>query len=59
LRLGLSPQAGAHLGNLAVHVLKRRGATLPQPILIDVGAAGARGLTQFPATAPRLTSGTQ
>jgi hypothetical protein len=32
LRLALSPQAG----QLAVHVLKRRGAELPQPVLLDI-----------------------
>ena len=38
LRLALSP----HAGRLAVHVLKRRGAELPQPVLLDVGAAQPR-----------------
>src|SRR5262249_42009617 len=32
LRLRLAPQEG----HLAVHVLKRRGAELPQPIIVDV-----------------------
>jgi hypothetical protein len=36
LRLALAPRAE----QLAVHVLKRRGATLPQPVLIDVGRPG-------------------
>ncbi len=37
LRLALSP----HAGQLAVHVLKRRGAELPQPVLLDVGSPGS------------------
>jgi hypothetical protein len=32
LRLRLAPKEG----RLAVHVLKRRGAELPQPIIVDV-----------------------
>jgi len=36
LRLGLSPQEGT--GRLAVHVLKRRGGTLVQPVLVDLDA---------------------
>jgi len=44
LRLALAPHAGPqfdpHFCPLAVHVLKRRGATLPQPVLIDVGRPG-------------------
>jgi hypothetical protein len=36
LRLALAP----HADQLAVHVLKRRGATLPQPVLIDIGRPG-------------------
>jgi cell division inhibitor SulA len=36
LRLGLSPQEGT--GRLAVHVLKRRGGTLAQPVLVDLDA---------------------
>jgi hypothetical protein len=42
LRLGLAPRGG----QLAVHVLKRRGAELPQPVIVDVAthavAAGIR-----------------
>jgi len=34
LRLGLASQAGT--GRLAVHVLKRRGGTLAQPVLVDL-----------------------
>ncbi|MCC7328389.1 MAG: translesion DNA synthesis-associated protein ImuA [Burkholderiales bacterium] len=37
LRLGLAP----HDGRLAVHVLKRRGAELPGPVLVDVGKRAA------------------
>ena len=69
LRLALAPQAaphlGPHFGQLAVHVLKRRGATLPQPVLIDVGRPGGNFATialpprscQCPS--PRFASGTQ
>ena len=69
LRLALSPCAEPHLGshfrNLAVHVLKRRGAGLPQPVLIDVGDIGRPGSTPAAALAlplvssPRLAPGTQ
>jgi hypothetical protein len=64
LRLALSTQAGC----LAVHVLKRRGAELPQPVLLDVGrpaftptpAPAPTSATALPpAASPRLRSGTQ
>jgi hypothetical protein len=63
LRLALSP-AGPHAGQLAVHVLKRRGAELPQPVLIDVGRpaftlAPASAMPRPPVASPRLKSGTQ
>ncbi len=53
LRLGLASSAG----RLAVHVLKRRGAELPQPVLIDLARApGAPLLGRAPvaASASRL-----
>jgi len=67
LRLALSPHAGPHLGTLAVHVLKRRGAELPQPVLIDVGDIGRPASTSTaaftlpppPASSARLAPGTQ
>lgn len=73
LRLALSPHAaphagphlGPHLSQLAVHVLKRRGAELPQPVIIDVGIAGPFAAAHIgtdvrpPVAAPRLASGTQ
>jgi hypothetical protein len=52
LRLALAP----HAEQLAVHVLKRRGATLPQPVLIDVGRPGfalTSQLTSAAALSPR------
>jgi hypothetical protein len=58
LRLALSP----HAGQLAVHVLKRRGAELPQPVLIDVGRPGSPPAAAIPlphVPAPRLQLGTQ
>ena len=58
LRLGLAP----HAEQIAVHVLKRRGATLPQPVLIDVGRPGfafASAIALAPASLPLLASGTQ
>ena len=58
LRLALSP----HAGQLAVHVLKRRGAELPQPVLIDVGRPGSPPAATIPlphVPAPRLQLGTQ
>jgi hypothetical protein len=58
LRLALSP----HAGHLAVHVLKRRGAELPQPVLIDVGRPAftpASAMPLSPMASPRLKSGTQ
>ena len=59
LRLALSSHAGPHAGRLAVHILKRRGAELPQPVVVDVDGAGPRSCTYLPAGAPRLASGTQ
>jgi len=71
LRLALSPHAGPHGGphtcRLAVHVLKRRGAELPQPVLIDVGDIGRSAFTPTatfilpppPASSARLAAGTQ
>jgi hypothetical protein len=71
LRLALSPHAGPHVGphmcRLAVHVLKRRGAELPQPVLIDVGDIGRPAFTPAatfnlpppPASSVRLAAGTQ
>ena len=60
LRLALSAQPGC----LAVRVLKRRGAELPQPVLLDVGrpafAPAPTSATPLPqAASPRLKSGTQ
>jgi cell division inhibitor SulA len=64
LRLALSPHAGPHLGQLAVHVLKRRGAELPQPVLLDVGRSdhasagiGAIIAAPIPATTIRHADG--
>jgi len=68
LRLALSAQPdthlGPHLGQLVVRVLKRRGAELPQPVLLDVGrpafAPAPTSATPLPqAASPRLKSGTQ
>jgi hypothetical protein len=43
LRLRLAPaEGGAGGARLAVRVLKRRGAELPQPLLIDVSTSGCR-----------------
>ena len=51
LRLGLAPREG----RLAVHVLKRRGAELAQPVMIDVGrGAGAPLIAPAAVAAPRL-----
>ena len=51
LRLALSPADG----QLAVRVLKRRGAELPQPILIDVDRPRSPGeLLGSPAAPPRV-----
>ena len=58
LRLALSP----HGSHLAVRVLKRRGAELPAPMLIDVGRPGFMPASALPppsAAIPRLKSGTQ
>jgi hypothetical protein len=58
LRLALAP----HADQLAVHVLKRRGATLPQPVLIDVGRPGfafTSAIALPPASLSLLVSGTQ
>jgi hypothetical protein len=54
LRLALSP----HAAQLAVHVLKRRGAALPQPVLIDVGRPGFAATFAVPPVL-RLRRGTQ
>ena len=66
LRLALSPHAGPHVGphvgHLAVHVLKRRGAELPQPVLIDVGRPGFTSTAAIalpPVSSSRLAPGTQ
>jgi hypothetical protein len=62
LRLELSAQPGTHLGQLAVRVLKRRGAELPQPVLLDVGRPAFTPTSAMPlppAVSPRLKSGTQ
>jgi hypothetical protein len=48
LRLGLSP----HEGRLAVHVLKRRGAELPRPVLLDVARTPAAPLIASVAVGP-------
>jgi len=60
LRLALAP----HAGLLAVHVLKRRGAELPQPVLLDVGrpAFTPPPISAIPlprVSAPHLRRGTQ
>ena len=58
LRLALAP----HAGQLAVHVLKRRGAELPQPVLLDVGRPGSPPLSALPLSrvpALPLRRGTQ
>jgi hypothetical protein len=61
LRLALSPHAGPHLGTLAVRILKRRGAELPQPVLIDIGRPGFTPppAISMPVSQARLVSGTQ
>jgi len=69
LRLALSPHVGPHVGphlrNLAVHILKRRGAELPQPVVIDVGDIGWPGFASTstiappPASSVRFAPGTQ
>jgi hypothetical protein len=64
LRLALYPHAGPHASQLAVHVLKRRGAELPQPVLLDVGGpaftpAPASAMPRPPVASPRFKSGTQ
>jgi hypothetical protein len=64
LRLALAPPPDPRLGTLAVHVLKRRGALLPQPVLIDVGRPGnftsaiALPPRSYQYPSPRLASGT-
>lgn len=51
LRLGLTP----HEGRLAVHVLKRRGAELAQPILLDLARTpGAPLMAELPLAPSRL-----
>ena len=54
LRLALSP----HAGSVAVPVLKRRGAELPAPVLIDIGRPGFAPALAIPPT-PQLGLGTQ
>jgi hypothetical protein len=52
LRLGLAPREG----KLAVHVLKRRGAELAQPVMLDVARSAAAPLiahAPLVATSPR------
>jgi len=51
LRLALAPQDG----QLAVRVIKRRGAGLPQPVLIDIDAAAGAPHLEPAATQPRMT----
>ena len=58
------PARGTAASQLAVHVLKRRGAELPQPVLLDVGVPAvtpvpASAVPRPPAASPRLKSGTQ
>ena len=57
LRLALAPKDG----QLAVRVLKRRGAELPQPVLIDVDrprfGSAPIGSPAAPPRVPRLTAG--
>jgi hypothetical protein len=57
LRLALSPSDG----RLAVRVLKRRGAELPQPLLIDVDrprfGSTPIGSPAAPPRVPRLNAG--
>ena len=48
LRLGLAPDRGG----LAVHVLKRRGAELPRPIVLDLARAPGAPLYPLPDGAP-------
>ena len=48
LRLGLAP----HEGRLAVHVLKRRGAELARPVLLDVARTPAAPLIAAPPLPP-------
>jgi len=50
LRLGLD----ARDGRLAVHVLKRRGPELPQPVLLDLGHAAGAPYVGVPAPATAL-----
>lgn len=51
LRLALAPQDG----RLAVRVLKRRGAELPQPVLLDLGRTAPPVAVRLPAsTAARI-----
>ena len=53
LRLALAP----HDGQLAVRVIKRRGAGLPQPVLIDIDAAVGAPHLEPAVTRPRLANG--
>lgn len=48
LRLSLAPKAG----RLAVRVLKRRGAVLPEPVLVDVESPAPACALPLPAAAP-------
>ena len=48
LRLGLAPDRGG----LAVHVLKRRGAELPRPIVLDLARAPGAPLYPLPDGVP-------
>jgi cell division inhibitor SulA len=48
LRLGLAPQDGG----LAIRVLKRRGADLPQPIIVNLDRAPGAPTFPLPAGAP-------
>ncbi len=53
LRLALAP----HEGQLAVRVIKRRGAGLPQPVLIDIDAAAGAPHLEPVANRPRFANG--
>ncbi|MEO8346749.1 MAG: translesion DNA synthesis-associated protein ImuA [Betaproteobacteria bacterium] len=66
LRLALSP----HAGQLAVHILKRRGGELPRPVLLNVGnpanvatsvatSVATPTAARPPISSPRLSGGTQ
>lgn len=53
LRLALSPQQG----RLAVRIVKRRGAELPQPILLDLARAPGAPLYPLPGGIPAAERG--